>query len=117
MGGPVHYLDFGGAGSPVVCVHGLGGSSEDWLAMGPLLAARHRVVALDLTGFGRTPPMGRSSRVPELRRLLSDFIRHVSDEPVLLMGNSMGGLLSMVQAARPSPTAWGRWSCSIPPCR
>ena len=98
MGGPVHYLDFGGAGSPVVCVHGLGGSSHDWLAIGPLLAARHRVVALDLTGFGRTPPMGRSCRVPELRRLLSDFIRHVSDEPVLLMGNSMGGLLSMLQA-------------------
>ena len=57
LGGPVHYLDFGGAGSPMVLVHGLGGSAINWQSVGSLLAERHRVVALDLPGFGRTPPI------------------------------------------------------------
>lgn len=103
LDGPVHYADFGGSGTPIVCVHGLGGSHQNWLAVGPLLAARHRVVALDLVGFGLTPPSGRSSHVRAHRRLLAAFLREVIGEPAILMGNSMGGLVSMLQAeAEPS---------------
>ena len=56
LDGPVHYVDFGGpAGAPlVVCVHGLGGSHANWLAIAPQLARTHRVLALDLGGFGLT---------------------------------------------------------------
>src|SRR5262245_36769441 len=63
VGGPVHFIDFGGSGPPMVLVHGLGGSAVNWLAVGPALAQRARVVALDLPGFGRTPPAGRSTRL------------------------------------------------------
>jgi pimeloyl-ACP methyl ester carboxylesterase len=98
LDGPVHYLDFGGQGPPIVCVHGLGGSHQNWLAVGPLLAARHRVLALDLAGFGLTPPAGRASHVGAHRRLVGRFIEEVVEEPVILMGNSMGGLVSMLQA-------------------
>jgi hypothetical protein len=45
LGGPVHYLDFGGHGPTMVLVHGLGGSHVNWLAAGPLLARSARVVA------------------------------------------------------------------------
>lgn len=96
--GPVHYVDFGGSGPTIVCVHGLGGSHQNWLAVGPRLAARHRVLALDLAGFGYTPPAGRASHVRAHRRLLDAFVREVVGEPVTLMGNSMGGLVSMLQA-------------------
>lgn len=98
LDGPVHYVDFGGSGSPVVCVHGLGGSHQNFLAVGPRLAARHHVVAVDLVGFGYTPPAGRSSHVRAHRRLVDRFVREVVGEPVTLVGNSMGGLVAMLQA-------------------
>ena len=50
-----------GTGSPVVCVHGLGGSSNTWTAMHPSLDA-HRFVRMDLPGSGRSalPSQGLS---------------------------------------------------------
>ena len=52
LDGPVHYLDFGGAGPPLVMVHGLGGSAINWMAVGAEMAKDYRAVALDLAGFG-----------------------------------------------------------------
>ena len=65
IGGPVHYLDFGGpAGAPViVAVHGLDGCAVNWSALAPLLTSRYRVLAPDLAGHGLT----RAAR-PEHRR-------------------------------------------------
>jgi pimeloyl-ACP methyl ester carboxylesterase len=99
LGGPVHFLDFGGEGPPLVLVHGLGGSSLNWLSVGEQLAAYGRVFALDLAGFGRTLSAGRSARVAQNRRLLSSFLHEVAREPATLMGNSMGGYLALAQAS------------------
>ena len=99
LGGPVHYVDHGGDGTPVVLVHGLGGSSVNWLGVGPLLARRARVLALDLPGFGRTPPLGRSSGVAAQREVLDRFLAAIVGTPALLVGNSMGGLVAMMEAA------------------
>jgi pimeloyl-ACP methyl ester carboxylesterase len=98
--GPVHYADYGGDGPPMVLVHGLGGSHLNWLHVAPRLAQQHRVLAVDLAGFGLTPPAGRKATVQANQRLLDDFISAVSPEnPVTLIGNSMGGLVSIMQAA------------------
>jgi pimeloyl-ACP methyl ester carboxylesterase len=101
LGGPVHYLDYGGpAGGPViVCVHGLAGSAVNWSAIAPLLTGRYRVLALDLPGHGLTRTQGRGMGMPALRALLHRFIETVPGRPVLLMGNSMGGLLSLLEAS------------------
>ena len=98
--GPIHFADFGGAGPPMVLVHGLGGACENWLAVGGGLAAHARVLALDLPGFGRTPPAGRPITVEAIQRSLDGFLRTVVGQPVILVGNSMGGLVAMMQAAR-----------------
>jgi pimeloyl-ACP methyl ester carboxylesterase len=100
LAGPVHYADFGGAGPPIVLVHGLGGSHLNWMAVGPRLARRARVVAPDLAGFGRTPPAGRSSGVEANAELLTRFLDRVAGKPAVLVGNSMGGAISMLVAAR-----------------
>jgi pimeloyl-ACP methyl ester carboxylesterase len=105
-GAPVHWIDFGGpAGGPLaVCVHGLGGSWVNWLALAPLLTDRYRVIAFDLVGNGRTPVAGRKADIRSNRRLLDGFLRTQTDQPVMLIGNSMGGLLSILQAARKPQT-------------
>jgi pimeloyl-ACP methyl ester carboxylesterase len=99
-GKPVHYVDFGGEGSPVVLVHGLGGSHLNWCLLAPHLVARHRVLAVDLAGFGLTHPEGRTTTVPANARLLDRFLDTVVGEPVALVGNSMGGMISILHAAR-----------------
>jgi len=89
----------GPPGRTFVLVHGLGGSLLSWLAIAPGLARHGRVLALDLPGFGRTERNGRRSRVSDLRATLSGFVDEVAGGPVVLVGNSMGGGISMLEAA------------------
>jgi pimeloyl-ACP methyl ester carboxylesterase len=101
LDGPVHYFDFGGnpAGPLLVGVHGLGGAAWNWAAVAPLLTAEARFLAVDLAGHGRTPALSRRTTVPANRRLLDRFLREVADEPAVLVGNSMGGAISLLEAA------------------
>lgn len=96
--GPVHVADFGGSGPAMILVHGLGGSHVNWLGTGPLLARRARVVAPDLAGFGRTPPAGRSTGVRGNQRLLDRLVEVIAGGPAILVGNSLGGLVSIMEA-------------------
>ena len=107
--GPVHYLDFGGPsdGPLVVCVHGLGGSALNWAAVAPTLAQTCRVVAIDLAGFGHTLGGSRATSVQANNRLLHRFLVEVAGTPAILVGNSMGGLISIRQAARRAETVAG----------
>lgn len=99
LDGPVHYLDYGGSGPPAVLVHGLGGSAINWMAVAPRMAQSHRVLAVDLAGFGQTPLFHRSATVGANADLVHRFIEGVVGEPVLLVGNSMGGHIAIIEAA------------------
>jgi pimeloyl-ACP methyl ester carboxylesterase len=102
LDGPVAYREWGeaGGGRPTfVCVHGLGGSHLNWMGVAPGLAGIGRVLALDLIGFGFTPRAGRSSSMSSNRAMLSRFVHETAEAPVVLVGNSMGGALSVLQAA------------------
>lgn len=99
LAGPLHVADFGGSGPPMVLVHGLGGSHLNWAANGHALASRFRVLAPDLAGFGLTPPAGRSCSVEANVSLLERYLRSLG-EPVVLAGNSMGGMISVLVAAQ-----------------
>ena len=81
LDGPVHYVDFGGTGRPIVLVHGLGGSHLNWLPVGERLAAHGRVLAIDLAGHGRTPSLGRTATVGANTRLLGRFLAVVAGRP------------------------------------
>ncbi|MGZ5966620.1 MAG: alpha/beta fold hydrolase [Polyangiales bacterium] len=101
-GSQLHYVEYGGPedGTPMVLVHGLGGSHVNWNAVAPSLARKHRVIALDLPGFGRSPPRRQSAPLDENADLIARFLEKVSGAPAVLVGNSMGGLLSMMVASR-----------------
>ena len=105
---PVHWVDFGGpsgasvaddAHTPVVLVHGLGGSHLNWVLFGPLLRRHGRVYAVDLAGFGLTPGGERESTVTANVTLLTAFLRDVVREPAILVGNSMGGMVALLLTA------------------
>lgn len=99
--GPVRVVEHDGRGRHTfVCVHGLGGCSLDWQLLAPMLAERGRVVAMDLPGFGDSPLAGRSATVHAHQRLLHHLLTEVVDGPVVLVGNSLGGVVSLLQAAR-----------------
>lgn len=100
--GPTHYQEVGDSGPPLVLVHGIGASYLSWQPVVEALGASHRVWAIDLIGFGFTPPHGRRATVQRNAELLADFVEIMCDEPVTFIGNSMGGLVSMLAAvARP----------------
>jgi pimeloyl-ACP methyl ester carboxylesterase len=101
LDGPVHYVDFGGPddGPLLVCVHGLGGSHANWLAIAPQLARTCRVLALDLAGFGLTRGGTRRTTVQANRRLLHRFVTEVTGGPAILVGNSMGGTITALETA------------------
>jgi pimeloyl-ACP methyl ester carboxylesterase len=106
LGGPVHYVDFGGKadGPTVVLVHGLGGSHLNWDLFAPLLTPHGRVYAIDLPGFGRSEPGERKASVQANVAVVKRFIDEVAGAPVVLVGNSMGGMISILVAGE-SPDA------------
>ena len=111
LDGPVHWVEFTPGDSPdrtpIVFVHGLGGSHLNWCLIGPELAAGRRAVALDLHGFGLTPGSRATTTVQANARLLDRFLREVTGTPVILAGNSMGGLISILHTASAPDTVEG----------
>jgi pimeloyl-ACP methyl ester carboxylesterase len=90
-----------GRREPAVMVHGLGGSATDWTDMMSLLRDRLDVRAPDLPGFGWSPPPPDADYTPEAHaRTVSQVIEATAGEPVHLMGNSLGGAVATLVAAR-----------------
>ena len=89
----MHYVDEGD-GEPLVLLHGLGSSAEDWEFQIPALSRHYRVVAPCLRGFGHSekPPGGHS--IKTWSEDVVSLIRHLDLAPVHLLGFSMGGAIS-----------------------
>jgi pimeloyl-ACP methyl ester carboxylesterase len=97
----VNYVDYGSRnGLDLVFVHGLGGCWQNWFENLPHFAPRHRVVALDLPGFGHSPLPPWEISVERYGRLLHDFCAAIGIGDCAVMGNSMGGLVSAEAAGR-----------------
>jgi len=79
------------------------GWSSSWYAMSPLLgllSQRFRTIAVDLPGYGESPPLPRRVTIPLYADILADFVELVTDGPVVLVGHSMGGMISLTMALR-----------------
>jgi pimeloyl-ACP methyl ester carboxylesterase len=97
----VHVLRSGdeAEGTPQLFVHGLGGSATNWIEVLPGFAEDGPVLAPDLPGFGRTePPVPGASRVRANARFLVALLDQLGWDRVVVHGNSMGGLLSVLLA-------------------
>jgi pimeloyl-ACP methyl ester carboxylesterase len=106
--GPVDGPDDDAPRERALYVHGLGGASTNWTDLAGLLAVRFDGWAVDLPGFGRSqpPPRGRYSirghvqTVIEVLEQVADQPGEEAGRPVHLLGNSLGGLVSVLVAAR-----------------
>jgi pimeloyl-ACP methyl ester carboxylesterase len=86
---------------PAVYVHGLGGSSQNFTDVAGLLADRFDGQAVDLPGFGYSDPSRRYS-ISAFADKMIKYLEHDGRGPVHLVGNSLGGSISVrVAALRP----------------
>jgi pimeloyl-ACP methyl ester carboxylesterase len=98
-GQPVNTIDLG-EGPPLVFVHGLTGSWPNWLEQLPVFADRsseigqHRVIAMDLPGFGHSPMPRERITISGYARLLDGLFDELDIDAATLIGNSMGGFVS-----------------------
>ncbi len=90
-------VDLGESGSRVVFCHGLFGQGKNFTAIGKALADRHRVTLVDMPDHGRSP---RTDGFDYLR--YADLVAELlsPDDPVALVGHSMGGKVAMLLALR-----------------
>jgi pimeloyl-ACP methyl ester carboxylesterase len=78
----------------IVFVHGLSGCWQNWLENIPHFARRHRVLALDLPGFGSSPVPEWEISIPAYGRLLLEFCDALGVRDCAVVGNSMGGFVA-----------------------
>ena len=84
-----------GSGPPLLFVHGLGGCWQNWLENLPELARDHRVIALDLPGFGASEMPAAEISVAGYARTLDAVCAALSvDAAAAVVGNSMGGFVA-----------------------
>ena len=98
-GDPVNTIDMGPqqadrqTGQPIVFVHGLSGSWPNWLEQLPAFAAEHRVVTLDLPGFGHSPMPAEPISIAGYARMLDRLLDQLGIDAAAVVGNSMGGFI------------------------
>jgi pimeloyl-ACP methyl ester carboxylesterase len=92
-GARVNYVEMG-EGPPIVFVHGLAGCWQNWLENIPRFAERHRVVAVDLSGFGQSELPREEISIPGYGRFIDAFLEQIGIERATLVGNSMGGFIA-----------------------
>lgn len=92
--------DFGGDGRPVLLLHGLAGYAEEWSGTAHALAPRHRVLALDARGQGRSErrpaDVSRAANVADV----AFAVEALELGPVALVGQSLGGHTALLVAAQ-----------------
>lgn len=93
----IHYIERPGAGTPVVLIHGLPGTADDWEDVTPLLAG-HRTIAIDRPGFGYST----GGYVPFDRQLeaIDALLHKLHVVRPILVGHSYGGTISLGFAER-----------------
>jgi pimeloyl-ACP methyl ester carboxylesterase len=89
-GRAVSYLE-AGSGSPLVLIHGMAGTSENWRSVIEPLGLRHTVIAPDFPGHGLSAPGGGDYSLGSLASGLRDLLLALGHERATLVGHSLGG--------------------------
>ncbi|WP_322487782.1 alpha/beta fold hydrolase [Chloroflexus sp.] len=98
-GAKIHALDAGPRHAQLaVLIHGWSSSSFAMSPLIPLLSRRFRCVAIDLPGYGESPPLRERATIGRYAQIVGRLITGLSDHPAVLVGHSMGGMISATLA-------------------
>ena len=95
--GPQAYWT-GGAGPTLVLLHGAGDSAGSWASIADKLVPRYRLVIPDLAGHGHSGPADGPLSVGQVLTGLEAVLRQGPQEPVILVGNSLGAWVALLYA-------------------
>lgn len=100
--GPFHYLDWGGHGPLAVLTHASGLAAGAYAPFAGRLRPHLRVMGLDARGHGQTRAPADPRRLRDWEVFFDDLARFVAHlgEPVVFIGHSMGGMVSLAVAVR-----------------
>jgi pimeloyl-ACP methyl ester carboxylesterase len=98
FGREIRYYEVG-EGPPLVLVHGVGGDADQWAFCFESLAASHRVIAVDLLGFGRSDKPLIDYRIAGYVELLDRFLGVIDVRRPSLLGHSLGGWITAAFAS------------------
>jgi pimeloyl-ACP methyl ester carboxylesterase len=90
----------GGAGPPIVLVHGLGGMASNWRLVAPELARERRVLVPDLPGHGGSAPLAGAASLDPFADAVLAVVAAEGAVPAPWVGHSLGGLVGVRAAAR-----------------
>jgi pimeloyl-ACP methyl ester carboxylesterase len=97
----------GGDGPPLVLVHGLGGTIENWRALAPSLATEHRVLVPDLPGHGRSAPLLEARHLDALGNAVLGIADAEDARGAIWIGHSLGGVVALRAAVLQPETVRG----------
>ena len=84
----------------VLLIHGWSSSAYAMSPLMALLSQRYWCIAVDLPGYGNSPRMKSGATIEKYADVLADFIEALYDGPVILVGHSMGGMISITMAEK-----------------
>ena len=99
--GSVEY-HVGGTGEPLLLLHGLAGSTGNWVELVPELVARYRVISVDLPGHARSEPLGRGATMEDFAATAAAVLDAEGVQQAAVAGHSFGGLVA-IRLARSRP--------------
>ena len=83
-----------GEGTPILLLHGLGSSGQDWEYVAPLLAAHHHVLIPDVRGHGRSDKPAGDYGVPLFAQDIAALCQRLGLTGLHVVGLSMGGMIA-----------------------
>ena len=103
------YYEEQGKGPPLLLIHGFGASTFTWRFVAPELAKTHRVIAVDLKGFGQSDkPFDERYSVVDQAELLAQLIEEKDLRNLTLVGHSFGGAVALLLALQANQRLDGR---------
>lgn len=101
FGAKINYVEAGDPAKPtVILLHGLGGSTANWMFTTPAIAANYHVIVPDQVGFGKSDKPAIKYRVGTYVDFLDKFMSELKIEHATLVGNSLGGWVAALTAIK-----------------
>ena len=94
------FWDRGGSGEPLLLLHGMGSTHDDFVALRPQLDSEYTVLAPDLPGHGESAPLSERPTVDAITDTIEADLDDLGHDRVHMLGNSLGARVALELAGR-----------------